>query len=171
MEPVAAPPHDQRRLVFTGWGNPAMPFIRYEVGDYGRLSPGGCSCGRESACFEAIEGRTEDYVRTPDGRMAIGMNQVFEYAPGAREIQIYQECVEAIEVRIVAGKSYGPDDEAALLRELRRRLGDEIQVHFVQVDEIPRTKAGKFRAVVSTLSGRSEGERALTRAVESGIGS
>lgn len=168
LKGLDVPGQDQRRLLFTGWGNPVMPFIRYDVGDYGRPTKNGCSCGRESECFEAIEGRTEDYVRTPDGRMAIGMNQVFEYAPGAREIQIYQERVDAIEVRIVPGTAYGADDEAALRRELRRRLGDAIQFDFVLVDEIPRTAAGKFRAVVSTLSGRSAGEQALTKAVRHG---
>jgi len=166
MTDVDVQGQDRWRLLFTGWGNPVMPFIRYDVGDYGRPSKGGCSCGRASECFEAIEGRTEDYVRTPDGRMAIGMNQVFEYAPGAREIQIYQERVDAIEVRVVPGTTYGANDEVALLRELRRRLGDAIQIDFVLVDEIPRTAAGKFRAVVSTISGRSKGEQALAKAVQ-----
>ena len=68
------------------------------------------------------------------------------------------------------GTAYGADDEAALRRELRRRLGDAIQLDFVLVDEIPRNAAGKFRAVVSTLSGRSVGEQALTKAVQHGGG-
>lgn len=141
----------EANLLFTGWGNPAMPFIRYEVGDYGKRRDEVCSCGRKSICFDGIDGRTEDYVVTPDGRMAIGMNQVFEYAPGAKEIQIYQDNTNSIDVRIVRGHNYGPNDESALIRELRRRVGEELKIEFVFMDEIPRTKSGKFRAVVSKL--------------------
>ncbi len=141
----------QVNLLFTGWGNPAMPFIRYEVGDYARRSNGPCECGRKSPCYEGIDGRKEDYVVTPDGRKAIGMNQVFEYAKGAKEIQIYQDNVNSIEVRIVPSKSYAPKDEAALERELRKRVGKELVIDYTLVDNLERTKSGKLRAVMSRL--------------------
>jgi len=150
-QPIEGAPKGTSSLLFTGWGNPAMPFIRYQVGDYGRRSEGPCRCGRESICFDSIDGRIEDYVRTPDGRMVIGMNQVFEYASGAKEIQIYQKCIEEIEVRIVPSESYGEKDEKALLRELRRRVGESLKIKFVIVDHIDRTPSGKFRAVVSAI--------------------
>jgi phenylacetate-CoA ligase len=138
-------------LIFTGWGNPAMPLIRYEVGDYGRRAESPCPCGRASLSLSGIDGRMEDYVLTPDGRMVIGLNQVLEYAFGAEEIQIYQDRLAAIEVRVVAGPNYGPEDEIALTRELRRRVGSELRIDFCRTDQIPRTASGKFRAVVSEL--------------------
>ncbi len=65
-------------------------------------------------------------MRTPDGRMVIGMNQVFEWAPGVREVQIGQSKLHAIEVRVVPEPAF---DRAADLRiledELRKRLGRE----------------------------------------------
>lgn len=140
------------KLVCTGWGNPLMPFIRYDVGDYARVAEGACTCGRASATFLSVEGRTEDYIRTRDGRMAIGMNQVLEYARGAREIQIYQPSLDDLVVRVVPGPGYAPGDEQAVLRELRRRLGDQIIVRFERVAEIPRSGSGKFRAVVSDVA-------------------
>lgn len=149
---IPGAPSGQENLILTGWGNAAMPFIRYEVGDYGGRCHAACTCGRQSECFEGVEGRTEDYVRTPDGRMAVGMNLVFEHAPGAREIQIYQDSTEEIEVRVVPGQTYSPSDETALLRELRRRLGDQIRIRFVQVESIARSSNGKFRAVISRLN-------------------
>ncbi|MBW8040404.1 MAG: phenylacetate--CoA ligase family protein [Planctomycetes bacterium] len=164
--PMSSASDGYAKLIFTGWGNPAMPFIRYDVGDYAVQSKQVCRCGRESICFDSVDGRIEDYIRTPDGRMAIGMNQVFEYAPGAKEIQIYQGRLEEIEVRVVPGRNYTMQDEQALLLELRQRVGNEINIKFVLVDHIPRTSSGKFRAVVSGLTGQSEGEEELKERIE-----
>lgn len=146
------------KLVCTGWGNPLMPFIRYEVGDCARLATEPCPCGRASASFLSVEGRTEDYIRTLDGRMAIGMNQVLEYATAAREIQLYQPNLHELVVRVVPGPGYGAQDESALLRELRRRLGDQLRIRFEQVTEILRTPSGKFRAVVSEVPPSGAGQ-------------
>ena len=158
-----------RRLIFTGLANPAMPFIRYDIGDHGRLANGPCPCGRQTLTLEAIDGRVEDFVRTPDGRMAIGMNQVFEWAPGAKEIQILQDRLEAIEVRVVPGSSYSKRDEMALLSELRKRLGDQIEIRFNLVDAIRRSRSGKFRAVISNLEPQTEAEGELQRAIDYGV--
>lgn len=154
------------KLLFTGWGNPMMPFIRYDVGDYALVSRGKCPCGRQSLCFERIEGRTEDYVRTPDGRMVIGMNQVLEFAPGAKEIQIYQHQLDEIEFRIVPGNNFNESDEQALLRETRKRVADQLRVKFVLVDSIPRTVSGKFRAVISDVPGKTAEENHLKTLIE-----
>ena len=142
----------QHSLIFTGWGNPAMPFIRYEVGDYGTPCLDRCPCGRQSVTYRRIDGRTEDYVRTPDGRVITGLNQVLEYGTGAKEIQVYQDRLEEIEIRVVPGPGYTANSQRALLRELRNRVGQSLQVRFVQLDSIPRTANGKFRAVISKLS-------------------
>ena len=139
------------RLIFTGWGNPAMPFIRYEVGDFGKSFNGSCACGRESVCFESIDGRVEDYVVTPDGRRIIGMNQVLEYAPNAKEIQIFQDKIDSIEFRIVPTKEFSDNDKEALIREFRRRAGSNMSIRFNMVDEIERLPSGKFKAVISTV--------------------
>ena len=90
----------------------------------------------------------EDFIVTPDGRRIMGMNQVLEYAPGAKEIQVYQDSIDAIRLNIVAGESFGDSDKKALLRELRRRLGPEMRIEFRRVDHIPRSATGKLRAVV-----------------------
>src|SRR5690606_26012201 len=47
---------DLSHLLFTGWGNAAMPFIRYEVGDLGRPAERLCECGRQSQGFISVEG-------------------------------------------------------------------------------------------------------------------
>jgi phenylacetate-CoA ligase len=165
IESIPVDGTDVVKLVCTGWANPAMPFIRYEVGDYGRPADEACPCGLKSRSFLSVDGRIEDYIRTPDGRMGIGMNQVLEYATHAREIQLFQEHISEVVVRYVPGPGWDEGDERALVRELRRRLGDQIAIRFQRVESIERTKSGKFRAVVSTIKPVERGLAELQEAI------
>jgi len=143
---------DHCKLVFTGWGNPAMPFIRYEVGDVGSSATETCACGRASACLARIDGRLEDFIVTPDGRRLVGMNQVLEYAPNAKTIQVYQRDIASLELRVVPGNGFGEADQQALVRELRRRVGPEMTIDIRLVDAFEPSATGKFRAVISDVA-------------------
>ncbi|MDX1642076.1 MAG: hypothetical protein R3220_10285, partial [Balneolaceae bacterium] len=125
--------------------------IRYKIGDYGVPLDSDCKCGRKSDTFASIDGRTEDYVITPDGRKLIGMNQVFEYAKSALEIQLFQKEKEEVTFRIVPGENFGNNDKEALIREFRRRAGNEIEIKFEFVDAIQKSPSGKFKAVISKI--------------------
>jgi hypothetical protein len=59
--------------------------------------------------------------------------------------------VNAIEVRVVPRASFDNRAEQGLLKEIRSRLGDVIQIDVRLVDEIPREANGKFRAVKSAV--------------------
>lgn len=139
------------RMVFTGLQNEAMPFLRYEIGDVVELSNRTCSCGRKSMVIDGIDGRDEDYLITPDGRKIMGLNQAFEWTNGVKELQLVQAESAQVEVRVVPDLGYSPSDEQILERELRKRVGQEMQIRFRIVDSIPRTVSGKYRAVVSEI--------------------
>ncbi len=141
------------RMVFTGLQNEAMPFLRYEIGDVVELSNRTCSCGRQSQLIDSIDGRTEDYLVTPDGRRVMGLNQAFEWTEGVRELQLVQTGADRVEVRIVADHGYSNADNEILERELRKRVGQEMEIIFRVVDFIPRTASGKYRAVISDVGG------------------
>jgi phenylacetate-CoA ligase len=149
--PGLASDPDLRRIVVTGLQNPAMPFIRYETGDLARVARGACTCGRASPTVEAIDGRIEDYIATPDGRQVVGINQVFKWAPHLREAQVVQDRVDAIEVHFVPAPGFTEGELGILRDELTRRLGAAVAIHFRPVEAIPRTANGKVRAVVSRL--------------------
>jgi phenylacetate-CoA ligase len=155
-----------RRIVCTGLANPAMPLIRYDVGDYGVVSEGPCPCGRQTPSLDSIEGRTEDYIRTPDGRKVVAFNQVFEAGEGILEAQLVQEARDLVAVLLVTDGRYGRATEAGLEGRLRRRLGDGMRIEFRQVERIARTRNGKFRAVVSHLGPDTPEEAVLQRATQ-----
>lgn len=151
LENLPIPNSEQINMVFTGWGNRAMPFIRYEVGDYGKMMHEPCTCGRQSACLESIDGRLEDYLIAPDGRKLIGMNQVFEYAHNVKQMQLFQGKDGNVELRIIPTEHFGEQDKAALLRELSNRTGSDMKIKFKLTDSIEYSSSGKFKAVISEL--------------------
>jgi phenylacetate-CoA ligase len=138
-------------LLVTGLGNDATPLIRYRIGDVGTRSKHACGCGRPGDVFLDVDGRIEDFVVTPDGRWVGRLDHIFKDQLAIAEAQIIQETAAAIEVRVVPRASFDDRAEQGLVKEIRSRLGDAIQIEIQRVDEIPREANGKFRAVKSSV--------------------
>jgi len=138
-------------MVLTGLNNWAMPLIRYRVGDVARWRAGDCACGMAFPMVERVEGRQEDYVRTPDGRRVGRLDHLFKDVRHVREAQIVQKRVDEIVCRVVRTAGFEAADEERVRQEARQRLGDGVAVRFEFVEQIERTKNGKFRFIVSEL--------------------
>lgn len=157
-----AGPGESGRLVCTGFGNDAFPLIRYEVGDRVKLARDQSSrCGRGGVIVESIEGRMEDYIFTPDGRMVGRLDHLFKDARRVIEAQLYQERMEELLIRIVRAPGYSKVDEEAILEEARRRLGPAISIRFEYCDTIWRSETGKLRFIVSSVDQREAIRNAL----------
>jgi phenylacetate-CoA ligase len=139
---------DDGSMVATGFNNRAMPLIRYRIGDRATAKPGVCPCGCPFPLIERVEGRAEDYIRTPDGRLVGRLDHLFKDVAHLREAQIVQRRLDEIVIRVVSDPGF---DEAVVRREARQRLGDAVAVRFEHVESIERTPAGKFRFIVSEL--------------------
>ncbi|HUK81575.1 MAG TPA: hypothetical protein VLZ12_02980 [Verrucomicrobiae bacterium] len=142
---------DDGTMICTGLNNRAMPLIRYRVGDRAIAKTGTCSCGCAFPLIERIEGRVEDYVRTPDGRFIGRLDHLFKDVHHVREAQIVQTKLDELVLRVVRADGYSAADEKVVLAEARQRLGSSVRVRFEYVDAIERTAAGKFRFIVSQL--------------------
>jgi len=141
-----------KHLVFTSLSNIAMPLIRYDTGDLVIPTNEKCNCGRKSIVVERIVGREEDYILTPEGNKIQGLNQVFEYANNIDMIQVYQENIDSIEVRYVKGLKFENQDLDRLKYELNKRIQNSMKINFIDVQNIPLTKSGKYKAVVSKIN-------------------
>ena len=138
-------------MVATGFQNFAMPFIRYEIGDIGTFSSERCTCGINSQVITDIEGRSEDYIITPEGSQIMRLDYIFKNTDSIKESQIIQNQLGSIVLKIVRRKNYSEKDELELKHNIQTMISPTIGVDFEYVDEIPRTKSGKFKAVVSNL--------------------
>jgi phenylacetate-CoA ligase len=101
--------------------------------------------------LKEVVGRVEDVVVGPDGRQMVRFHGIFTNQPHVREGQIIQDRVDRIRVRVVPTAGFGAADEHDITSRVRQRLGEQVDVVVETTDYIPRTAAGKFKAVVSLL--------------------
>jgi phenylacetate-CoA ligase len=149
-------------FICTGLLNDDMPLIRYRVGDRGAVlrDEHVCGCGRTLPALAYIEGRVDDVLYTRDGRPVGRLDPVFKARVAIREAQLIQESLDAVRVRYVPADGFGNADALSIIAGLRARMGN-VDVIMEEVEAIPRTAGGKFRAVVSKVA-RSELQRVLS---------
>ena len=63
------PPGESGEITVTDLYSHEAPFIRYRTGDIGVVSSRQCRCGRALPLLEKIEGRSNDLILAPDGRI------------------------------------------------------------------------------------------------------
>lgn len=139
-------------VVLTGLINDAMPLVRYRVGDRARWSgEDRCPCGRAMPMLEAVEGRREDYIYSPQRGWIGRMDPALKGVSGVIECQFVQNTQESLHVLCVASSQFTKVDRLVLEKNIQDRVGSAVRIHFERVNEIPRGANGKFRAVVSNL--------------------
>ncbi len=97
-------------------------------------------------------GRIDDCILTKDGRRIGRLDHIFKGVENIAEAQIVQNTLEEIWIRIVPFGTLTDKQRQKVLRNLEERLGKEMKVVIDVVAEIPRTKSGKFRAVICNVS-------------------
>lgn len=138
-------------LLLTDLVNLAMPLIRYRVGDV--VTPGGtCDCGRGLPVLGGITGREADYVVLPDGGLVSGISLTENFAlliPGAAQVQVVQESLTRLTVRLVAGEEFSDASEQKLAELVRETFGPTVKHDLELVAAIPQEPSGKYRFCVS----------------------
>ena len=136
-------------ILATGFANYGMPFIRYNVGDTATWSTKKCVCGRNSNTIVNIDGRSEDFIITPEGLTMKIHSYLFKDTREIKECQIVQYKLGEVVFRIVKRSGYSTWNETHLIQKVRKWISSTIKVNFEYVEEIERTDSGKFKAVVS----------------------
>ncbi|MSR52083.1 MAG: phenylacetate--CoA ligase family protein [Gemmataceae bacterium] len=143
------------RLLVTDLRNRAMPLIRYEVGDVVVPSDRVCSCGRGMQMIESVVGRDADYVLTPEGSLISGISLTDHFATeirGAAQLQIVQEQLTFLRLRLVAGEGFGPDSHREIELLVRSTFGPRMNYELELVDAIPQEASGKYRFCISPVA-------------------
>ena len=101
----SAPVADGERgsVVISNLVNRGMVLLRYELGDYARITSAPCSCGRTSRRLVELEGKRVVNLRLPDGSTVHSRTLwgVVKRADGVRRFQIVQREQARFEVRLV----------------------------------------------------------------------
>lgn len=147
------PAGQQGLLVGTSLHNYGMPLIRYITNDVSALKTSTCSCGRPLPLMEDVTTKAEDILALKDGRMISPSVLTHPFKPmhSIEQSQVVQEDYDQITIKIVPNEKYQPAESEHLVREFKARLGEDMQIRIEIVKEIPRTKSGKFKWVVSKV--------------------
>jgi len=142
------------KIILTPLWNYAMPLIRYEIGDVGRPSSERCPCGRGLPLMEVIEGRYEDFIVLPSGRMISPYvtSRYFENVEGIDEYRIIQQARSNFIIQLVLREGRNNDIFLRLEDTFKKELGEDLTISIEAVDSIP--KNGKLRHVVSNCCPR-----------------
>jgi phenylacetate-CoA ligase len=149
-----AAPGESGEIVLTDLQNYGMPFIRYKIGDMGRILEKKCPCGREMPLIELTEGRICDMIITPEGKYLPGefFPHLFkEVSRQVEQFQILQERVDELIVKIVPAPGYGQEQTDYLLGKIKEKTGSRMAIAFRFVKEIPPEQSGKQRVTISKL--------------------
>lgn len=148
-------PGQTGEITITDLVNRGMPMIKHVTGDLGQLSVEPCECGSHLPLLVGLNGRNTDVIYTPDGRRIPGVPLVVELffdIQAIRSVQVVQDALESVEVRVVAPNGLNESDEQRARAELRRLLGEAIEIRLRVVPSIERSPtSGKFREVVSNI--------------------
>lgn len=142
------------KIVLTPLWNFAMPLIRYDIGDVGRQSSERCPCGRGLPLMEIIEGRYEDFIVLPSGRMISPYvtSRYFENVEGIYEYKIIQQARNKINIQLVLREKHNKSIFLRLEDTFKKELGEDMTISIEAVDSLP--KNGKLRHVVSNCCPR-----------------
>ena len=148
IEPETTEP--ESGILITKLHADAMPMIRYRIGDVGRFLAGSRP-GHPAFFLEEVLGRDTDRIWLPDGRWVHGVeipHMMKDYA--VREYMFVQRPDYSIEIRIVPKNGFCEGDTQKILATVLSNLPGLI-VNALLVDEIERTKANKWRPVISQV--------------------
>jgi phenylacetate-CoA ligase len=138
-------PGEIGKVVLTSLHNYATPLIRYEIGDYAEVgSP--CPCGRELPVLNRIYGRQRNMMVLPSGekRWPGFILSAWAKMGPIRQMQAVQKNRSHIEVKMVVTRPLTDDEAEQLHRKISADFEGQFQIIFRCVDDIPRSKGGKY---------------------------
>ncbi len=146
-------PGETGHVICTGFLNYDQPLIRYKIGDRVTLAKNQHTlCGRNMMVIEDIEGRIEDTITGPDGRQMVRFHGVFIDLKSVIEAQLIQHTLYDYEIKVSTTGNLSDDDKSIMIKRMQSQLG-KVTVIFTEVNHIPRGANGKFKAVVSRITG------------------
>ncbi len=147
------PPGEVGEVIATGLLNNAMPLVRYRMGDYAAWAPDQhCACGNLQPILARLEGRTDDYLITADGRKIGRLSTAFKRSPEVHSAQLVQERPGHAYLLIRPGDGYRAAHGRAIRDDILERIG-AFDMETIEVGEIPKTPQGKTRLVVRLADG------------------
>ena len=105
--------------------------------------------------MEGIEGRADDFIVCPDGKMvdASILAYIVKKLPkdAVTQFRIIQKSVDELLVQLVVTNGLKQQIGKYIKHKLQGSLGKDMKISFEYVDQIPVEKSGKLRCFISEI--------------------
>jgi len=161
-------PLAQRRLIATSLHNPVMPFIRYDTEDIASLvEPGATQAERIYPKIQAISGRKDECILTPDGGRLPSLNfySLLQSYSDILRFQFIQTDLHKVMMKISLRPTAKKIDGllVALRGEVEKRLGPELSLTIEISDEFARSGEGKTPTFLRAFALNSSSPAPMTK--------
>jgi len=133
-----------------------FPFIRYRIGDRGRISSRVCSCGRGLQVLEQLAGRKDDFIKSSDGKLIDAylveyiINDMPAHFGKIHKFKIVQTEYVLLNIYLIAD---GDNDRISsyLTNKLKLIFSHDMRVDVFFKDILPIELSGKNKCFISRL--------------------
>lgn len=146
------------KLIVTSFNTHGTPLIRYDIGDnIIEFEPDEMPENKYAfPIIKAIDGRQADSLYSEErGHISIAnLSNVVKSLPNSvKNIQFIQESIDHIHIKVVVDPSRYEQkkQEPHIFEEMYNRFGKNMDFTIEYVDEIERTKGGKYRMIINKL--------------------
>lgn len=140
-------------ILITQLNNYAMPFIRYRIGDIGRLSDEVCPCGSQLPILAELLGRSTATFRTRTGTLihAGYFTHQFYNVIGLEQFQLIQETFKHCVLKVVVNTQWTEAARRYMVQKIQEALGADVIVTVKFEKEIPLPTSGKREFTISKV--------------------
>jgi len=134
------------KVIVTNLHNYSMPFIRYEIGDMAILGPKKCDCGCSLPTLSRVTGRMTDHFLLKDGTIIHGeyFTHLFYLKDWVKAFHVVQEDYKKIRIPVVLERAVSEPEKKDIEDKIKLVMGQDCQVIWDFVDEIPKMRSGKY---------------------------
>jgi phenylacetate-CoA ligase len=145
--------HGQHELVLTNFYNFNFPFIRYRVGDLGRITKEPCPCGCSFDRIIDLKGRTRDLIHLKDNKVFHGslLNSLLFKYPDVKLYKVIQQKDYSIDLKLMVQpeEKFTPVS-GKIMSEIENLFGG-LTIRIKKLEEIESSDR-KFRIIESYVS-------------------
>lgn len=147
---------EAKKVVVTPLNSYAMPFLRYEIGDYAQPLNSVCACGRGFPLMRMGIGRLYDRFVCEGGQVLHGTLLVRQVAGirGIRNFQFHQRDLVNIDLNVIRTTAFDENDRVkieAINTNLAGLPVPRVALRVNYVDSFPQTVGGKHRIFISDV--------------------
>ncbi|WP_157208634.1 phenylacetate--CoA ligase family protein [Mariniflexile maritimum] len=145
---------EEGRVVITALYNKAHPFIRYDLGDIGKLSK---ESTPNKPILETLVGRTNDIVALPSGKKAAGLTfyyvtkTVIEKDGNVKEFIIEQLKLDTFKISYTSAYELSEEKLTDIKNAISKYLEPNLMVFFERKPSLDRSNRGKLKQFKSYL--------------------